>query len=253
MSNIFLLHLFVALTLVAGISIPKLTKNWSVNEPAFLLVADNNMFVTSFSGSPFTSGSISCLFNVSNAMKSSGAPTFTTIVPTSAGLLWPNEVKITDATSILQLSMRFSVCFFFRLHKMTRLVPKQDSNSFIFGDGFLVPGKSTGSLSLVSATRNNNGSSIPKFSLSKLTVDKPDWFYHVGKFIDVNGDGQLDIVTARGLSHIYGGGAGELIWLEAPNWVKEKRERERDCNRRKIETTHKQQISNIFFNKKNQE
>jgi hypothetical protein len=100
---------------------------------------------------------------------------------------------------------------------MTRLVPKKDVDTFIFGDGFLVPGKSTGSLSLVTPNANNSSS----FSVRKLTVDKSDWFYHEGKFIDVNGDGLLDIVTCRALSHLYGGGAGELIWLEAPNWVQQ--------------------------------
>lgn len=91
-SKIEMILFLLCLGFCACVSIPKLTKSWDASAPAFLMVADNNLFVTSFSGSPFTYGSISALFNLSDAMRSTNAPTFTTIVSPSAGLLWPNQV-----------------------------------------------------------------------------------------------------------------------------------------------------------------
>jgi hypothetical protein len=54
----------------------------------------------------------------------------------------------------------------------------------------------------------------------KLTVDRPGWFYHRAVLRDMNGDGRVDIVTARAFFPFPPGpGAfprGELVWLEQP-------------------------------------
>merc|ERR1719262_735287 len=52
----------------------------------------------------------------------------------------------------------------------------------------------------------------------KLTEDKKGWFYHQAYFIDINGDGRLDILTARAQYGLlpWSSKAGEMIWLEQP-------------------------------------
>ena len=105
----------------------------------------------------------------------------------SEGLLWPNNITPYEGGT-----------------------SNNSSTTFILGDGFLVPGKSTGAIHRITVDANGNAKD------EKLTTDKKDWFYHKGVFVDVNGDGLKDIVTARGHKALFGGGEGELIWLQNP-------------------------------------
>lgn len=74
-------------------------------------------------------------------------------------------------------------------------------------DGFLVPGKSDGSVSLVPI----NGD--PVITLSQ---PKSGYFYHMAVWEDLNGDGRLDLLTARATKPLFGAGSGEMLWLEQP-------------------------------------
>ena len=47
----------------------------------------------------------------------------------------------------------------------------------------------------------------------KISPDKDDYFYHMGKWIDMNGDGRKDFITARSNAKA---GEGELVWFEHP-------------------------------------
>lgn len=75
------------------------------------------------------------------------------------------------------------------------------------GAGFLVPGRSTGSVDIVNLADGNT------FPISK---QKKGWFYHRVIWHDMNGDGRLDAVTARAKKPIFGGSDGEIVWLEQP-------------------------------------
>ena len=86
------------------------------------------------------------------------------------------------------------------------------ATTFVVGDGFLPPGKSTGSVTQVLRNLTTGN-----FDVAKLTRDKTDWFYHRVVWADVNADGLLDIVTARAYDSVLSGGRGELIWLEVCN------------------------------------
>lgn len=75
------------------------------------------------------------------------------------------------------------------------------------GTGFLVPGRSTGEVLIA------NIYSREQFS---ITTQKSGYFYHRVEWLDMNGDGRLDALTARAKKHLFGGGTGELVWLEQP-------------------------------------
>jgi hypothetical protein len=47
----------------------------------------------------------------------------------------------------------------------------------------------------------------------KISPAKNGYFYHMGEWIDLNGDGRKDFLTAR--SNAKAGG-GELVWFEHP-------------------------------------
>lgn len=90
-------------------------------------------------------------------------------------------------------------------------VPQSVSeNALILMDGFLVPGKSTGGVWIIPGADGEFEKPI------KISTDKKGWFYHNSTFVDMNGDGKLDVLTARATKPIFGQSGGELIWLENP-------------------------------------
>jgi len=91
----------------------------------------------------------------------------------------------------------------------------------LIGSGFLVPSHTVGGIWLLELADEPQ---VLKKGPVKLTADlktwKPDsgWFYHKGDLIDMNGDGLLDIVTARCAYSVepWNPKSGKLVWLEHP-------------------------------------
>lgn len=79
--------------------------------------------------------------------------------------------------------------------------------ALVVAGGFLVPTK-TGAISLLPLEGNGPARAI--------TAPMGGWFYHRTVWRDMNGDGRLDLVTARGIKRMTGGSDGELLWLEQP-------------------------------------
>ena len=156
----------------------------NVEKPAFLFnYIDSedqlhDLFISSFG--PFRTGSISQLGNIDEQLSKDAGYSVTNLV---TNLKWPNEIT---------------------------KVPEDifGENSFGVADGFLLPGKGTGSITIF-----NKKTGI----IAKLTKDKPGFFYHRVIWHDMNGDGLLDIVTARAKKPLIGKAQGELIWLEQPS------------------------------------
>lgn len=81
------------------------------------------------------------------------------------------------------------------------------SDFIAVGTGFLVPGRSTGAVAVI------NTKTAEQFQLSNA---RSGYFYHRVVWHDMNGDGRLDVVTARARKGLMSGGTGEILWLENP-------------------------------------
>jgi len=103
----------------------------------------------------------------------------------SQDVLWPNEPAIIPTGTI-----------------------KNYNKLVIVGGGFLVPTKGTGAITIFDLENN--------FASTEISVSKSGYFYHRVRWHDVNGDGLLDIITARATKPLIGSGSGELIWYQQP-------------------------------------
>ncbi len=115
---------------------------FAMTQPAFLHMVGPDLIITSFSGSPFTAGSV---WSVTNFTQRSWR-NVTSVVPVrvASGPQWPNN--ITPAPM----------------------------GGYVFGDGFLVPGKSDGAVYWMDTNR----------TLRSLTTPDKGWFYHKALFVD---------------------------------------------------------------------
>jgi hypothetical protein len=114
-----------------------------MTEPAFVHVVGSELVITSFSGSPFTAGSVWRVANFTGRGWTSRVSSFVPVRVTG-GLQWPNN--ITPAPI----------------------------GGYVFGDGFLVPGKSDGAVYWMDGNE----------TLQRLSAPDRGWFYHKAIFLD---------------------------------------------------------------------
>jgi len=69
-------------------------------------------------------------------------------------------------------------------------------------DGFLVPGKSNGGVYVVTMDDSDLTKAV---STTKISTEDKGYFYHMGEWIDLNGDGRKDFLTARSNAKENGG------------------------------------------------
>lgn len=83
------------------------------------------------------------------------------------------------------------------------------------GDGFLVPSHTTGGVWVMEASPEPQTLKQPV----KISQDRSGWFYHQAHFVDIDGDGLLDVVTARCQYAVWPWAKkqGELVWLKQPS------------------------------------
>ena len=146
-----------------------------------------HMVVTSFTGDPFEKGALTIVRNLT----STPFPASVHATTITSNLTWPNTVTSVPPGAI------------------------GPQPALLLGDGFLVPGKSQGAVRLLQLNAD--------WSLQRtvtLTAPKGNWlggwFYHHTLLRDMNGDGRLDILTARATKPLIGAEAAEMLWLEQP-------------------------------------
>lgn len=82
------------------------------------------------------------------------------------------------------------------------------------GNGFLVPTHTTGGVYVMEASTQPSTLQEPV----KISKDMSGWFYHQAHFVDMDGDGLLDVLTARCEYAVWPWAKkrGELVWLKQP-------------------------------------
>lgn len=77
------------------------------------------------------------------------------------------------------------------------------SDMIMVPSGFLVPTKNKGALTIFDLSSDTPISG--PFQVSNDSDKDNDWFYHRAIWMDMNGDGLLDIVTCRAQKPLIGG------------------------------------------------
>lgn len=180
----------VALALVALVAsvvcgLPALREvgRFTAKGAAFAHVPKNGagpLIVSAFSGDPFISSAVLSDANFA-ATFANGNVNLTQLNHLNHSFQWPNSIHAAPA----------GVC--------------GAAAGWLMGDGFLVPFHNDGNVYCLDATLTTATAMAPA---------KSGWFYHKAIAFDVDGDGDLDILTARATKPILGTSQGELLWLE---------------------------------------
>lgn len=80
-------------------------------------------------------------------------------------------------------------------------------------DGFLPPGKQTGSIYLQGIAEPGQDSLPP----IKIAEEETFWYYHRAEWVDMDNDGLMDILAARAYTNNVGMSKGQLVWLKQPS------------------------------------
>ena len=145
--------------------------------------SDNFLLVSSFGA--LSSGHIYMVPNITDAVVAGDVSSLDSIKLDTPNFEWPNNIEV---------------------------VPHDvfGERAIVVPDGFLVPGKSNGGVYIVRMDATNLTQTVDTV---KISQEKKGFFYHMGYWVDLNGDGRKDFITARSNAKA---GEGELLWLEHP-------------------------------------
>lgn len=83
-------------------------------------------------------------------------------------------------------------------------------DAIVVPDGFLPPGKTEGNIYIMTVSQNDVTQDA---KIIQISPHKEGYYYHFGYWIDMDGDGLKDYLTARSNSQP---GQGELVWFKQP-------------------------------------
>jgi hypothetical protein len=133
----------------------------------------------------FSAGKLHITQNITDAIKNQDLSKLSPITLDTPNFLWPNFAKV---------------------------VPESVFNQrvIVVPDGFLPPGKNNGGVYLVVMDSTDITKTVKTVT---ITHNKSGYFYHMGFWMDLNGDGRMDFLTAKSNAKV---GQGELVWYEHP-------------------------------------
>ncbi|KAJ8041017.1 hypothetical protein HOLleu_15498 [Holothuria leucospilota] len=83
--------------------------------------------------------------------------------------------------------------------------------------GFLVPFKSDGYIALIDADADTQTQPAPTYDITSTGEVTDEWFYHHVKFVDADGDGKKDALSARAYVPLDGGNiSAQMVWHKHP-------------------------------------
>lgn len=163
-----------------AVNLPTLVSKTNLPHVAFANVFDQSLYLATFDGNPF--GGKDGEYFVSDATTHLTAGTPLAPIQIGGSVTWPNTASKAPSSLF-------------------------GSEGVVISGGFLVPGKTNGGIWFTAKNGASAGTLVPLF------VAK-GFFYHQAEFYDVNGDGQLDILTCRAQKSIIGAGSGSLTYLQ---------------------------------------
>uniref|UniRef100_A0A7S3DB35 FG-GAP repeat protein n=1 Tax=Palpitomonas bilix TaxID=652834 RepID=A0A7S3DB35_9EUKA len=147
------------------------------------------LWITQFTGNPLKKGTISYVDDV-RSIADWGSANQVHVQEFDEKFTWPNKVSLLPDGAIAGVE-----------------------KALVVPDGFLVPGKSTGSIKVLVL----KSSTVDAGTVVELAPEKSGYFYHEATWLDLDGDGDLDCLTARATKPIiFGSAGGQLVWLENP-------------------------------------
>jgi hypothetical protein len=156
-----------------------------VNKPAFLNILNNasgsSLVISSFA--PFASDTVSIVPNLKSALSQMDS---IKPLPLTSQITWPNGTTYVSQDVF-------------------------GNEGILVSGGFLVPGKGNGAVTFIPL-----GASTSSSNIHAITGSQGSWFYHKTSLVDMNGDGLVDVVTARANKPLFGAAKTELLWLENP-------------------------------------
>lgn len=164
---------------------------FKISEPAFINMSryedsgDDFLLISQFSGTPWAHGSVSVVTGIKDAIVAEDLSKVSTTKLDSIDFKWPNDVKI----------IPFDVF---------------EERAIVVPDGFLVPGHKNGGVYVIRMDQTDLTTVIDTV---KISPDLDNYFYHMGEWIDMNGDGRKDFIIARSNAEA---GGGRLVWFEHP-------------------------------------
>ena len=166
--------------------------HFKIKHPAFVNVSkfdggDDFLLVSQFSGMPMSPGHIYVVDDITAAVTNGDVSGLQIHKLDTPNFEWPNDVSVVPSD-----------------------VFAKGENVIVVPDGFLVPGKSDGGIYLITMDPTDVTKTV---ETKMITATKKGFFYHMGYWVDLNGDGRKDFITARSNAKA---GEGELLWLEHP-------------------------------------
>ncbi len=145
---------------------------FSVKNAAFPTVTrfeDSEPFLLVSSFGVMSSGALYVVPDISAAVVAGDASTLKSNKLDTPHFEWPNNVQVVPRDVFGQRAIA---------------VP----------DGFLVPGKTHGGIYVVLMDESDITQTV---STTKISTEKKGFYYHIGEWVDLNGDGRKDYLTAR--------------------------------------------------------
>ena len=150
--------------------------------------SDEFLLVSSFTGNPLGNGAIWVTPGVKGAVKNNTVSKLKSVKVKNIGNFeWPNDIKVIPGD-----------------------VFGDKSRTIVVPDGFLVPGKSNGGVYIITMDSNDVSKATKR---QTMTSNKDGYFYHMGYWVDMNGDGRKDFITAKSN---FTPNEGKLVWYEHP-------------------------------------
>jgi len=129
--------------------------------------ANDFLIVSSFGA--LSSGHVYVVPDVASYIKNNDVSDADVFKLNTPSFEWPNEVKVVPSDVF------------------------SGKRAIVVPDGFLVPGKSNGGVYIIEVDPNDETVALNTYTLSK----KKGYFHHMGFWVDLNGDGRKDFLTAR--------------------------------------------------------